>query len=123
MRVIKNLIVIIGMVLVGVVSIRLLIPYHSGKLAAYADHVLSQKKILTYGYPLPWRQEYRRLLFKDYDVELTPIAWCVVTHWTSEYAKGYNGIAEGYINAEFKKNVSRECAEKAEKIWKKEARH
>jgi len=123
MKVIKTLIVIIGMILIGVVTIKLLIPYHSGRLTAYVDHVLGQKKILTYGYPLPWREEYRQLLLTDYGVKLIPIAWCVVTHWTSEYARGYNGIAEGYINAEFKKNISRECAEKAEKIWKKKTKY
>jgi len=119
MKVTKNFIVIIGIVLIGIVAIRLLIPYNSGRLAARIDHILGQKKILTYGYPLPWREEYRQLLLKGYSVKSTPIAWCVVTRWTSEYARGYNGIAEGYINTEFKKNISRECAEKAEKLWKK----
>jgi len=119
---IKLFIIIAGAVFISVVAVRLVVPYHSGRLAARIDCVLGHKKILTYGYPLPWREEYRQLLLKDYGIKLTLIAWCVVNRWITEYARGYNGIAEGHINTEFKENVSRECAEKAEKIWKKKTR-
>jgi len=119
MKFVKIFIVITAVLLIGVVAMRLIVPYHSGRVAACIDCALGQKKILTYGYPLPWREEYRQLLLKDYGVKLTPIAWCVVNRWITEYVRGYNGIAEKYINAEFKKNVLRECAEKAEKLWKK----
>jgi len=118
MKFVKISIAIAAGLLIGIIAMRLLVPYHSGKLAARIDCALGYKKILTYGYPLPWREEYRQLLLKDYGVKLTPTAWCVVNRWITEYARGYNGIAERHINAEFKKDVLRECADNAEGIWK-----
>jgi hypothetical protein len=86
-------------------------------IAAWADHARGHYEVQTFGYPAPWRAEYRRLLRERYGVEVHAVAGCVVTEDLVWYVRGYNSVSRPRIQARFGKDIFAECAEEARAAW------
>ncbi len=91
--------------------------YPRGMLVAWADHARGHYEVQTYGYPMPWAWEYRRLIQDRYGVEVHSVAGCVVTEDLVQYVRGYNDVSRSRIQARFGKDIFAECAEEARASW------
>jgi hypothetical protein len=86
-----------------------------GRRAAQFDVERGHYRILSYGLPPSWLPEYARLLKERYDVDLYPVAGCIVSKDLVSYVDAYDEISASAVNHKFGRNVFEESAEEARK--------
>src|SRR3954471_15438201 len=94
--------------------------YPHGMAAAWFDHARGRFEVKTYGLPVPWTPEYRRLLRDRYGVTVRGMAGCVVSEDLVWYVRGYNEVSAPRLNGRFGKDILAECAADARAAWKLE---
>lgn len=100
---------------VGLVILWYLGPYPRGVVMAHVDHARGYYEIKTYGGPLsPEESEryakYNRLLQERYEVELEPVAGCVVTWSLVQFVDGYNSVSKQLLKEKHGRDIFEECA-------------
>jgi hypothetical protein len=88
-----------------------------GELVARFDLARGRYEVLGYGYPVPWRPEYARLLRERYGIKFRAVAGCIVSESLSSYVHAYNALSEAASTRKFGHNVFKECADEASKGW------
>ena len=98
-----------------------------GRLAAHLDTQRGRYQVLSYGLPSPSRPEYARCLRERYNLEIRPVAGCIVSESLVSYVNAYDSVLEEATRRKFGRDIFRECADEAETKWKVEgataARH
>lgn len=71
--------------------------HRNARRDAEDDFARGHPRILTYGLPVHWINEYREVLARDYGVKLETVAGCVVSDPLVDYVDTYNETIEGYL--------------------------
>jgi hypothetical protein len=101
--------------------------YESGKRSALAAIKDDSLGLETFGYPAPCRQQYRRILLRDYKVRLYEVAGCVIDdgilqHEVAgcviddgilQHARGYNEVMSQEIARRHGEDALERAAKKA----------
>ena len=95
---------------------------YRGNIAARIDLNRGLHQLLGYGMPTPSRPTYARCLCQRYNVKFSPVAGCVVSESLVSYVDAYNSVVVEAVNRNFGRDVFKECAEEAEKNWRKEVK-
>ncbi len=90
-----------------------------GRLTARFDIAQGHYTVLGYGLPVPWRNEYARLLRERYGIEYRVVALCIVSETLVAYVDNYNGVSAAAANRKFGHDVFTECAGEAQKNWER----
>lgn len=88
-----------------------------GRIHARFDIARGRYKVLGYGLPPVWRDEYARLLKDRYGIEYQQAALCIVSHSLVAYVNAYDEVSEEAANRKFGHNVFEETAEDALRTW------
>jgi hypothetical protein len=94
--------------------------YQRGMLMAHIDHARGHDEVQTYGLPVPLWTVYANLLKDRYDVDLHPVAGCVVDDQLVWYVGGYNSVSCRLIEQKHGRNIFQECQALAAKKWRDE---
>ena len=110
-----------SMIIIATISLLAFVPWGfiAGDLMARLDLARGNSKILVYGLPVPWREQGVSILHNRYRVEMKPIAGCVVSQWTMNFARGYNAVSEAAITARVGHDVIDESLEEARIDWQR----
>jgi hypothetical protein len=65
-----------------------------GGADAERDLARGERRLLTYGEPIAWQNEYSGMLNRIYHIELKPIAEGEVNAAAKNYTRAYNGIMQ-----------------------------
>lgn len=76
-------------------------PYadRDGAREAEADLAGGKLILFTYGYQLGDEESYARLMKRQHNVTVIPIAGCVVTESLVRYARDYNAVVERHLRS------------------------
>jgi len=80
-------------------------------------------KIRTFGYPVAWLGEYARLLKSRLNVELVPVAGCVVTNKLVEDVNRYNTVTKSEIKRRFGDSILDDLEKEAKQNYEKSRLH
>lgn len=112
----KKHVVILVAAIAAIVAARFLLIHYSpgaylrGELAASRDVRNGRYIELTYGLPVPWFPRGMELLHQRHpEVELRPVAGCVVTDELVDYVAGYNSYSVKAITRHFGHDVFEEA--------------
>jgi len=97
--------------------------YQEGKAAAQQDIRRGKLVVKTYGLPAPWRGMYGSNLLSRYQIELRPVAGCVVTETLVQSVQGYNEVTEAEIERRYGKGLLERVAKEAEQAWPRREPH
>jgi hypothetical protein len=92
----------------------------TGYCIAQYDTSKGHFELQYYGIYRGWDERCAELLKERYGVIHRPVAGCVVSHWTSGYVGGYDGVVFGKLEKKYGKNVLRECDAQAYAEFQKE---
>jgi hypothetical protein len=94
--------------------------YQRGMLMAHIDHARGHHEVQTYGLPELWDTVYANLLKDWYDVDMYPVAGCVVDDQLVRYVGGYNAVSCRLIEQEHGRDIFQECEALAKTKWRNE---
>lgn len=90
---------------------------------AEEDFAHGRPRILTYGLPAPWTQEYGEILQRDYGVELGTVAGCVVSTPLIDYVDAYNETIGGYLTSVHGSDLFDRAHKAAQALYTERHRH
>lgn len=89
-----------------------------GHLDARYDVLHGNYRVLTYGMPGPWRDDWKRLLQDRYQITNEAVAGCLVSDSLIAYVRAYNGVSIISANEKFGHDVFAEISEEARENWR-----
>lgn len=87
------------------------------RLAARFDLARGHYKILGYGLPSPYQNEYARLLQERYAIEYHQAALCIVSKSLRDYVDNYDAVSAAAAVRKFGHDVFKETAQEARTRW------
>lgn len=117
----RRMLIAVGVAAVTLLSLPWLWPMFSvvhGRLDATLDVRRGHYQRLVYGLPVPWRPRYAQCLKERYDVEMRPVAGCIVSSSLEAYVRGYDSVMDKAIERKFGHSIYSECVSEAESQWK-----
>lgn len=88
-----------------------------GRLAARLDLAFGHYEIRGYGLPVPYSNEYARLLQERYGIHYRQAALCIVSESLRDYVDAYDSIMAAAAERKFGKDIFRESFEEARQHW------
>jgi hypothetical protein len=88
-------------------------------LIARFDTAQGRYEVLGYGLPVPWRDDYARLLRQRYGIRFRPVAGCIVSEELRSYVEGYNKVSGAAAERKFGNNIFSKTADEAFENWKR----
>ena len=92
-----------------------------GRIHAHFDIALGHYKVLGYGMPSPWRDEYVRLLKERYGIEFHEAALCIVSRSLVAYVDAYDEVSAEAAQRKFGHDIFEETAAEARTKWEHRA--
>jgi hypothetical protein len=91
--------------------------YRAGRADAEKDIQANCLIIEVFGLPTPWDDDYARIFYQKYDVEVKKIAGDVVDYEIVGHAKGYNEVSKPEIQRRFGSDVLEKTQSEVHKHW------
>ena len=89
-----------------------------GRAVAYVDLARGHYEVQGYGYPDPWRREYKLHLRERYGIEYRQVAFCTVSLWQRNYSDGYDSVMATAAQRKFGRDVVNQTLNEAYENWK-----
>jgi hypothetical protein len=90
-----------------------------GTLVARLDIAQGHYQELGFGLPVPWRDDYARLLQNRYGIQFRAVAGCVVSPEEVAYVEAYNRESTAAAQRKFGRNVFEEAEKEARETWER----
>jgi hypothetical protein len=92
-------------------------PAARGEAEAQEDVAQGKFKLLRYGLPAPWAEEYFRILNQRYGIQSVPVAGCVVTDDLVTHANAYNKMSMDAAKRKFGEDIFKRAERDATRNW------